>query len=77
MYLIIQQLENNVLVPQIMKRAANVNPITSIVVLLIGYKIGGVGGAVIAIPVATAVSVGLKDLFNYKEKKELRQSKSS
>lgn len=77
MYLIIQQLENNVLVPQIMKRAANVNPITSIIVLLVGYKIGGVAGAVIAIPVATAVSVGLKDLFNYKEKKELRLDKAA
>lgn len=77
MYLIIQQLENNVLVPQIMKRVANVNPITSIVVLLIGYNIGGVAGAVIAIPVATAASVGLQDLFNYKEKKELQLDKSS
>ncbi|HPW44524.1 MAG TPA: AI-2E family transporter, partial [bacterium] len=77
MYLIIQQLENNILVPQIMKRAANVNPITSIIVLLVGYKIGGVAGAVIAIPVATAVSVGLKDLFNYKEKKELRLDKAA
>jgi len=77
MYLIIQQLENNVLVPQIMKRAANVNPITSIVVLLIGYKIAGVGGAIIAIPVATAISVGIKDLLNYKEKKELQIDKSS
>lgn len=72
MYLIIQQLENNVLVPQIMKRSANVNPITSIIVLLIGYKIGGVAGAVIAIPVATAASVAIKDLFEYKEKKELQ-----
>ena len=75
MYLIIQQLENNILVPQIMKRAANVNPITSIIVLLIGYKLAGVAGAVIAIPVATAVSVGIKDLFNFKEKKELQASK--
>ena len=76
MYLIIQQLENNILVPQIMRRVADVNPITSIVVLLIGYRIGGVGGAVIAIPVATAITVGLKDLFNYKEKKELQASKA-
>lgn len=77
MYLIIQQLENNILVPQIMRRVADVNPITSIVVLLIGYRIGGVGGAVIAIPVATAITVGLKDLFNYKEKKELQASKAA
>jgi predicted PurR-regulated permease PerM len=75
MYFIIQQLENNVLVPQIMKRAVNVNPITSIVVLLIGYRLGGVAGAIIAIPVATAISVGIKDLLNYKEKKELAAEK--
>jgi len=71
-YVIIQQLENNVLVPQIMKRVADVNPIASIIVLMIGYKLAGVIGAAIAIPITTAFTVALRDLLNYKEKKELQ-----
>ena len=49
-YLIIQQLENNVLVPKIMKANANVNPLVSITSILIGLIVGGVIGALLAIP---------------------------
>ena len=70
-YIIIQQLENNILVPQIMKRVADINPIVCIIVLMIGYRLAGAVGAAIAIPITTALSVALRDLLNYKEKKEL------
>jgi predicted PurR-regulated permease PerM len=67
LYYIIQLVENNILVPKIMQKAVGLNPIVSIAVLLIGFKIAGVVGAILSIPVATAVSVFLKDVFDGKE----------
>ncbi len=63
LYIIIQQLENHILVPKIMQRAVGLNPIVSIVAILIGYKLAGVVGALLAIPVATALSVIIKDVL--------------
>ncbi len=59
----IQQIENNVLVPKIMQKATGLNPIVSIVALLIGIKLGGIVGAVLAIPVATVIAVATEELF--------------
>lgn len=49
-YIIIQQLENNVLVPRVMQANANVNSLVAITVIIIGLSIGGVIGALLAIP---------------------------
>jgi predicted PurR-regulated permease PerM len=59
----IQQIENNVLVPKIMQKATGLNPIVSIVALLIGIKLGGLVGAVLAIPVATMVAAVAEEFF--------------
>jgi predicted PurR-regulated permease PerM len=48
--LVIQQLENNFLVPKVMKASANVNPLASILAILIGLNLGGVMGALLAVP---------------------------
>lgn len=50
-YVIIQQLENNLIVPKIMKDSVDVNPLVAIVTILIGLKLGGVVGALLAVPV--------------------------
>lgn len=67
LYYIIQLVENNILVPKIMQKAVGLNPIISIAVLLMGFKIAGVIGAILSIPVATAISVFVKDIFDGKE----------
>jgi predicted PurR-regulated permease PerM len=59
----IQQIENNILVPKIMQRATGLNPIISIVAMLVGVKFGGLVGALLAIPVATMLSVAVEELF--------------
>lgn len=61
LYVIIQQLENSVIVPKVMKRAVGLNPIVVIVVILIGGKIAGILGALLAVPIATIASVLIKD----------------
>src|SRR3989338_617339 len=63
LYLLIQQLENNLLVPKIMQKATGLNPIVSIFSLLVGIKVGGPLGAILAIPGATMVWVVLEDVF--------------
>lgn len=63
-YLIVQQLENHIIAPQVMKKAVGLSPITVILVLLIGAKIGGAMGAILAIPVGTALSLFVKDFIN-------------
>ncbi len=63
LYLVIQHLENNVLVPKIMQKVTGLNPIISILALLVGLKAGGLAGAVLAIPLAMMGVVILEDLF--------------
>lgn len=67
MYVIIQWAENNILVPKIMQKAVGLNPVVSIVAILTGVKLAGVLGALLAIPVATAVSVFLHDIIEFKQ----------
>ncbi len=66
MYIVVQQFENHILVPKVMQRAVGLNPIFSIVAILVGAKLAGVPGALLAIPVATALSVFLQDV-SYKK----------
>lgn len=49
-YLVVQQLENNIIVPRVMKSNADVNPLVAIVAILIGLKLAGVVGALLAVP---------------------------
>ncbi|HBR80696.1 MAG: hypothetical protein UX09_C0046G0018 [Candidatus Uhrbacteria bacterium GW2011_GWE2_45_35] len=60
----IQQIENNILVPKIMQKAIGLNPVISIVAMLVGIKFGGLVGALLAIPVATMISVAIEELFS-------------
>ena len=66
-FIILQQIENNVLVPKVMQRAVGLNPIVSIIALLVGAKVAGIVGVILAIPVATAISVIVRELWNVKE----------
>jgi predicted PurR-regulated permease PerM len=49
-YILVQQFENNLLVPKIMQANADVNPLIAIVTVLTGFKLGGVVGALLSIP---------------------------
>ena len=56
-----QQLENNVLQPFIFKRTVNVPPLAVIVAILAGSAVLGVVGALLAIPIAAAVQIVVKE----------------
>ena len=69
-YLGIQQLENNLLVPQIMKKAVGLNPIIIITVLITGVKLGGIIGGLISIPIAASINLFIQDIFEDKKIKD-------
>jgi predicted PurR-regulated permease PerM len=56
-FLVLHQLEANILVPKIMERRVGVSPVTVIVALLVGVDLWGLVGAILAIPTAAILSV--------------------
>jgi predicted PurR-regulated permease PerM len=59
-YVLVQFVEGNVLVPYVMRNTIGLSPFLVIVSLLIGAAAGGVIGALFAVPVAAAVLVVLE-----------------
>ncbi|MEK7674198.1 MAG: AI-2E family transporter [Patescibacteria group bacterium] len=49
-FFIIQQIENNVLVPMVMKKALAINPVFTLIAIMIGGAINGVLGILIVLP---------------------------
>ena len=65
-YIIVQQVENHILVPILMKKATGLNPVVVIVALLAGAKLGGVLGMLISVPLATIAGELLEDFSKKK-----------
>lgn len=61
LYLVVQQLENYLIVPQVMKKTVGLNPIVIIVVMLIGAKLAGILGIILAVPFAAAAAEFFRD----------------
>ncbi len=64
-YLVIQQTESHILVPKVMQRVTGLHPIVSIFALLIGVKVAGLLGALLAIPVAMVIGILLTDALHF------------
>jgi predicted PurR-regulated permease PerM len=64
LYLVIQQLENNLIVPKVMGKATGLNPLVVILSILTGARIGGIVGALLAVPVAIAISVYIESFMS-------------
>ena len=61
--IVYQQFENSVLQPLVYRRAVNLHPLAVITAILIGSTLLGVLGALVAIPIAAAIQITLKDLW--------------
>jgi len=61
-FLVLHQLEANVLVPKIMERRVGVSPVAVMVALLIGGALWGLVGAILAIPSVAILSVIIEEL---------------
>jgi len=64
--IIYQQIENTLIQPQIQKRAVDVHPFIVLVAVLFGSTLLGVLGALVAIPVAASVQIGIREWWDYR-----------
>lgn len=62
LYIIIQQFENQLIYPLVVKKVVGVPPIVSILALIIGGKLAGFIGLVIAVPLAAVAMEFLNDV---------------
>ena len=61
-YIVVQQLENHVLAPIILGKTIGLNPVTVIIALLIGAKLAGILGLLLAVPVAVVIVEVFEDM---------------
>ena len=62
LYVLVQQLENNLVVPKVMQQAVALHPLAVMVALLAGGELLGVTGAILSVPVAATVAVVLEEV---------------
>ncbi|MFN8593483.1 MAG: AI-2E family transporter [Thermomicrobiales bacterium] len=56
-YVVLQQVESNMVLPLIMRGQAKIPPLLSLIAFLIGAAVGGVVGAIVAVPLFGALRV--------------------
>lgn len=75
LYVIIQQFENQLIYPLVVKKVVGVSPIVSIVALAVGWQLAGLTGLILSVPIA-AVIIELFDDFE-KDKIEKHEKMST
>lgn len=54
-YFLIQQIENNILVPLVMRRSTGLPPLLTILALMVGSRLAGLMGMILAVPVVLII----------------------
>jgi len=75
MYFAVQQLENNLIVPKVMGKSTGLNPIIVLIAIMIGARLNGVLGALLAVPVALSIAVYVESLIGEKKKRDNKLAK--
>lgn len=73
-YIIIQQIEGNVIYPMVVKKVVGLPPIISILALVIGTTLAGFIGALVSVPMAAAIMEFVSD---FEERKLAKMSDSN
>ena len=68
LYFAVQQIENYIIVPLVVGKVVGLNPIAVILALLIGGKLGGIFGMILAVPLTAVFAEFLRDMI--KKRKE-------
>lgn len=69
-YIAVQQIENHMFVPLILGKTLGLNPVTVIIALLVGGKIAGILGMLLAVPAAVIIVEILDDIAKHKESRK-------
>lgn len=70
LYFIIQQIENNLIVPKVMSKAIGLSPLIVIIALLTGYKTAGIAGAILSLPIVLLIEIIANDLYRRNHQKK-------
>jgi predicted PurR-regulated permease PerM len=62
--IVYQRIENDMIQPAVYGRALNVNPLVTIISVLVGAQLLGILGALLAIPIAAAIQILLRDWWS-------------
>ncbi|MFA5792917.1 MAG: AI-2E family transporter [Candidatus Gracilibacteria bacterium] len=65
--ILLQQIEGHILVPLVMRRAVGLNPIIIILAMLVGLETLGIVGMIVAVPVATTLSIFVNEYARKKK----------
>jgi len=77
LYIIIQQFENQLIYPMVVRKIVGVPPLISILALIIGGKLAGFVGLLISVPLATMLMEFLNDVEKNKIAESERLSKKT
>jgi predicted PurR-regulated permease PerM len=66
LYILTQEVEHNVIVPTVMKRVIGINPLVTIILILVGLELGGFGGAILALPCYIVVQAFFQEWHHIK-----------
>ena len=61
LYIVVSQLENSLIVPKVMQKAVGLSPVVIILAILVGAKLMGIVGAIIAVPLAASAAVLMRE----------------
>lgn len=67
MYFVIQQMENHLIVPQVMKKAVGLNPLVVILTIAVGSRLLGLSGALLAVPFAAVLQILVTEVIDQKK----------
>jgi predicted PurR-regulated permease PerM len=62
-----QQVENNIIIPRLMKSQTGVSPLIVMVAILVGGEFLGVIGALLAVPTAAVIQILIRDYLDSRE----------
>jgi len=68
LYIVVQQMENHLLVPLVIGKIVKLNPVAVILALLVGGKLGGIPGMILAVPLAAVAAEFFRDLIKQRKK---------
>jgi predicted PurR-regulated permease PerM len=70
-YVINGQVESHILIPNIMKRAVGLPPLVTIIAVILGARLLGVVGVILAVPAATIINILVSDVARVDENQEM------
>lgn len=61
---LVQQIENNFIVPKVMQKTVGVNPLVTLISIGVGFRLGGIVGIFLAVPIVIILEVVLEETLS-------------